>query len=383
MLTKLPVSARNLFCLYKMQFDFVQNSGINNYTSNYSIALGTLELSLYEQMHLFNTLYDNNLNIQPAKHPSLFINSIELAGSKISFSDSISAITIFSDLQNIRPVHLALHKRLISNPSDNLCQYDICENGNNSFLSNFAKSGTTDDVIKPFNTDITDTTRTNYGLWNAVMRLRLKRSDLTDAVSKDSLIKKMRGFTINYSSVPDEETMDVTLACVGECNKQFTGTRDGKTLHGYVSREFLHAFGIPCSSGVYADYESYIHKKTSDRDKYRTNSKSDLSIFSKAFIRLKSGFGAKADVDEIKFDAGPKLQGKNYRKMLEFASYMGENSRYYCKLLEALKNPKSTKDAESIIEKITAINPGNQLLKKDIDKACDSLLRSLKSLPSG
>ena len=28
MLTKLPVSARNLFCLYKMQFDFVQNSGI-------------------------------------------------------------------------------------------------------------------------------------------------------------------------------------------------------------------------------------------------------------------------------------------------------------------------------------------------------------------
>lgn len=372
------ITGPQLYCTLASK---VMNSSINanDFSSNYSVVLGTLEMSLYEQMHLFNALFDNKLVIQPAKHPSLFIKSIKLAGSIIVFSDSIKTISIFNDFQNIRPVHLALHKRLLSNPSDRLSKYDICENGISGILSNFAKSGTTDDVIRPFNADITDTTRTNYGLWNAVMRLRLKRNDLINAIARDSSIKKMKDFHFNYKSVPEEEILDVTLASIGECNKQFTGTRDGKTLHGYVSREFLHAFGVPCSTGVYADYESDLNKKISDREKYHNDSRPNLSIFSKAIIRLKSGLGSKADIDEIRFDAGPKLKGKNYRKMLKFAPYMGEDSKYYCKLVDSLRNPRDSRHAELIIEKITALKPGNQLLKKDIDRACKSLLKSLHS----
>jgi hypothetical protein len=329
-------------------------------------------------MHLFNAMFDNTLTISPAKHPSLFVKSIHLAGSNIAFSDSISTCTIFSDLKNIRPVHLALHKRLVSNPSDRLSGYDICDNSKDNYLSNFAKSGTTDDIIKPFNADITDTTRTNYGLWNAVMRLRLKRDDLRKAVAMDTMIYKIKGVHITYDSVPEEEVLDVTLASIGECNKQFTGERDGKTLHGYVSREFLHAFGVPCSTGIYADYDEELQKETSDKKKYASNGESDLSFFSKALIKLKSGLGPKAAVDEIRFDKGPTLKGKSYRRMLKFAQFMGENSRYYCELLDKLKNPESPGQAQEIIAKITAINPGNQILKRDIERACGSLLESLK-----
>jgi hypothetical protein len=366
--------------LYCALASVVNSSNIDNneYSSNYSTALGTLELSLYEQMHLFNALFDNTLTIAPAKHPSLFVKSIQLAGSNIMFSDSISTCTIFSDLKNVRPVHLALHKRLISNPFDSLYQYDICDDGNSNYLSNFGKSGTTDDVIRPFNADITDTTKTNYGLWNAVMRLQLKRDDLRRTVANDTMIKKIKGLHIAYDSVPEVEMLDVTLASIGECNKQFTGERDGKTLHGYVSRELLHAFGVPCTTGIYADYDEELQRETSDRKKYASNDESDLSFFSKALIKLKSGLGSKAAVDEIRFDEGPKLKGKSYRRMLKFGQYMGENSRYYCDLLDKLKDPGSPERAEAIIAKITEIHPGNQILKRDIDRACTSLLESLK-----
>jgi hypothetical protein len=64
--------------------------------------------------------------------------------------------------------------------------------------------------------------------------------------------------------------------------------------------------------------------------------------------------------------------------MLKFAQFMGENSRYYCELLDKLKNPESPGQAQEIIAKITAINPGNQILKRDIERACGSLLESLK-----
>lgn len=356
------------------------NIDYKNYYYNYSVVLGTLEMSLYNQMHLFNALYDNKLTTAPAKHPSLFVKNIKLAENNIAFSDSISTFTIFSDLKNIQPVHLALHKRLISNRSDRLGKFDICKDENDTFLSNFGKSGTTDDIIRPFNADITDTTRTNYGLWNAVMRLRLKREDLIKAVAKDTTMKKIKNYHFSYNSVPEEELLDVTLASVGECNKNFTGERDGKTLHGYVSREFLHAFGASCSTGFYTDYEKELQVETSDSKKYSSNDKSDLSFFSKAILRIKSGWGSKANINEIKFDKGLHLKDKSYRTMLNFAIFMGKNSSYYCDLLDRLKNPGSVKEAKAIIAEIKAILPNNKILKRDIDNACESLLKSLDAM---
>ena len=70
---------------------------------NYSIALGTLEISLYEQMHLFNALYNNALVVYPAGHPSLFVKSVQLAGNEVLFTDSIQTRTLFSDLRNDHP----------------------------------------------------------------------------------------------------------------------------------------------------------------------------------------------------------------------------------------------------------------------------------------
>ena len=106
--------------------------------------------------------------------------------------------------------------------------------------SNFAKSGTSDDVIKPFDAPPNSTRRTNYGIWNAVIRIDLA--------------------ALSGQGPPDIH--DVTVACIGECNYQFTGPRDGKTLHRFLTAALLKKAGIPCANGFYSQYESYIRHIT-------------------------------------------------------------------------------------------------------------------------
>ncbi len=360
---------------------------IRKHSRNYSVALGTLELSLYEQMHLFNILYNNKVAVSPQKHPSLFIKRIRFGGKPFEFVDKdIEHIQVFSDSERLKPVHLALHKRLISNPADGLSKYDHC--GDQGVLSNYAKSGTTDDIIRPFDADITDDRRTNYGLWNAVLRLRLKRDDLRKAVLADSLAKTYKNLHIRYDSVDAARDLDVTLACFGECNEHYTGARDGKTLHGYVSRELLHAFGIACGEGFYAGYEQKLIEETSDKDKYAgTDEESDLSFLSRALIKIRTGVGSEAEPGEIKFEearwgTGIRLKGENYRMMLKFAQYMGDNARYYRDLIKQLRKPGNIQEAESIITQIDSIKVNNRILMRDLEKACTSLRESLKDFGS-
>src|SRR5690606_23450547 len=81
--------------------------------SMYSVALGTLEMNLYEQMHLFNSLYNNDLIERPADHPSLVIDQIILNGNNVPINDTVRRFHPFSDINNLRPTYLGLHKRLV------------------------------------------------------------------------------------------------------------------------------------------------------------------------------------------------------------------------------------------------------------------------------
>lgn len=223
--------------------------------SLYSIALGTLEMNLYEQMHLFNSLYNNDIIEQPATHPSLAISQITLNGDAVKINDTIKRYHPFADINNIRPALLGMHKRLISNRYDGLTEYDVSYLNSfttpepvNKFdpdyliidepLSNFAKSGTTDDVIRPFNVGAESKKRTNYGLWNAVIRIDFSR---------------LKGFG-------EPDIRDITIACVGECNTKFTGERDGKTLHKFVSQGLLKIAGVKAPGGFFSQYEQYLKK---------------------------------------------------------------------------------------------------------------------------
>jgi len=228
--------------------------------SLYSIGLGTLELTLYEQAHLFNALYNNDLIVNPARHPSLVLEDIVLNGTSIPVSDldTVTRCHPFSDINNLRPVYLGMHKRLTSNAADGLSGYDIEYAGDMAAqavrefdeaayaiegpLSNYAKSGTTDDVLRPFNVDVTSEKRTNYGLWNATIRIDLSK----------------------LSGEEEPEIRDITIACIGECNYAYTGERDGKTLHKFVSRGLLQKAGIAVSDGFYRRYEAYLRAVTPD-----------------------------------------------------------------------------------------------------------------------
>lgn len=239
---------------------FGKRVGISD--SLYSIALGTLELTLLEQAHIFNMLHGNNLIERPADHPSLVIDSITMQGRVFTLADNDTVMRYhpFSDLNTIRPALLGLHKRLTGSPADGLQGYDIAYDAANSgstsadsafdvnaflvddALSNIAKSGTTDDVLRPFNADVTTKKRTNYGLWNATIRIDLSK----------------------FSNDPEPDIRDVTLACIAECNEAYTGARDGKSLHKYVSRDLLKTGGIPQEQGFFGLYEEYIQRMTPD-----------------------------------------------------------------------------------------------------------------------
>ena len=222
--------------------------------SMYSVGLGTLELTLLEQLHVYNMLYNNDLIERPADHPSLVVESIILNGDSVAIDDTVRHFHPFSDVNNLRPTWLGMHKRLVSNPTDGLREFDVSDTllwlnapsigtFNNQTLTvsgpvaNYAKSGTSDDVIRPFNVGNESDKRANYGLWNAVLRLDFMR------LSNDSA---------------DAGIHDITLACVGECNQKFTGERDGKSLHKFVSIGLLKKAGVPVDNGFFNRYEAYL-----------------------------------------------------------------------------------------------------------------------------
>ncbi|MFP4165266.1 MAG: transglycosylase domain-containing protein [Chitinispirillaceae bacterium] len=224
----------------------------------YSVALGTLEMSLYEQMHMFNILYNNDLIEKPSDHPSLVIESVHLNGKPVALNDTIRRYHPFSDINNIRPTLLATHNRLVGHTWEGLRDYDITFQSDTSDpiytseefdedafylddpLANFGKSGTTDDILRPFNVDAVSDKRTNYCLWNAVLRLDLSR----------------------MAGGGESEVRDVTIACVGEGNRKYTGSRDGKSMHKYLTAGLLRNAGIKAANGYYTQYENYLRRVT-------------------------------------------------------------------------------------------------------------------------
>lgn len=228
--------------------------------SMYSAALGTLELTLYEQMHLFNVLHDNDLIENPADHPSLVIENILLNGDTVQMADTIKRYHPFASCASLRPTYLGMHKRL-AGPLDGLGMYDIPAAGDSakaeandaeddnlmpvSGASNYAKSGTTDDVIQFYEAGSRAAKKTNYGLWNATIRIDLSK--------------------LSGDQTPD--IRDITISCIGECIERYTGPRDGKTLHKFVSTNLLKKAGAPCANGFYGQYESYIKRITPDNVK--------------------------------------------------------------------------------------------------------------------
>lgn len=227
--------------------------------SLYSVALGTLELTLYEQMHLFNVLYNNDLIERPADHPSLILDNIVLNGDTVVMNDTIKRCHPFADLNNLRPTYLGLHKRLVVN--DGLDAYDIPVAADTAGLEQkdafdratlplegpatyLAKSGTTDDVIKPFDMAAKSGKKTNYGMWNAVLRVDLSRL----APGKN-----------------EPDVRDITVACIGECNEKYTGVRDGKTLHKFLTKDLMLRAGVQSPNGFFTRYEAYL-KRTTPKD---------------------------------------------------------------------------------------------------------------------
>jgi hypothetical protein len=226
--------------------------------SMYSVALGAFEMSLYEQMHLFNILYNNELIERPGERNSLVIASIELNGRPVALNDTLRRYHPFTDINNVRPTLLGLHNRLATR-AEGLADFDIAYTPDLSDpayssarfdpdafyidepLANFAKSGTSDDIIRPFNVDASSPRRTNYCMWNAVLRIDMGKLP---------------------ESGGSREIRDITIASVGEGNLHYTGPRDGKSLHRFLTTGLLRTAGIRAPRGFFTQYEEYLKRVT-------------------------------------------------------------------------------------------------------------------------
>lgn len=202
----------------------------------YSVALGTLELTLLEQIHLYNLFHGNKLIQNPKENPSLFIDEIILHDETFHPRDIDTVVTVrlFSDLEKIAPSALAMHNRL-AGKYDGLSKFDIqgeieWPNLPTSY-SNIAKSGTADDIIQSYNNP---SKKTNYCLWNAVLRIDFGKFGSANGIG------------------------DITVACVGEGNEKNTGPADGKSMHKYLTAGLLKIGGLPQSNGFYKNYDDYL-----------------------------------------------------------------------------------------------------------------------------
>lgn len=209
----------------------IAGANVDNFSDlTYSAALGTLELTLLEQIHLFNLFHENAIIQNPKEHPSLFIDEIIMRDEVLipRKFDAIVKVRPFSDLAKIAPSALGMHNRLCGF-YDGLSSFDISDD---AVFSNIAKSGTSDDILRPFDAK-NNAEKTNYCLWNAIIRVDLSK----------------------FGSV--NEVTDITIACVGEGNKKYTGATDGKSMHKYITSGLLKKGGIAVKeNGFYKNYES-------------------------------------------------------------------------------------------------------------------------------
>ena len=336
---------------------------------NYSYALGTLELSTLEQAYLFNSFYQGTLINKPATHPSLAILSVVLGNDTIEIKDSVKSVQLFNNIDNIRPVKLALFKRFTSNPADNFTRFDLCYSEkrrklipNTSPLVNFAKSGTTDDIIRPFNWDMTNNVKTNYGIWDGIFRVNLPE-------------KELNNLDPNHSHF--NNTVDITVISVGECNRKYTGLPYGKVLHAPITNTIMNTYGQRgCYPGFYTKYEEEIIADTPRDVLYPNEKKNFNTIFSSFFHKQLPNY------DQLSYSKRRgkyKLTKDSYKKLLQLQDSMGVYSTKYktiVKSMHRLKNISSCKIDIKMLEDVlgennnspTELETAIKALKKDINR---------------
>lgn len=334
----------------------------------YSVALGTLEMTLLQQMHLFNSLYNCNIIENPKEEPSLFIKSITISNKELDFDKTLKKVQVFSNYNNIRPSLLGLHKRLTGNKWDRLKSFDNHIDSTNGIenkfktlkpLSNFAKSGTTDDVIIPYNCDFNSKVKTNYCIWNAIIKINLN----------DSL----------------ENYKDITIACIGEGNKKNTGYRDGKSLHKFLSKALLKKYGQKIDSGYFQNYENFIIENTPDSIKFKNpfhnpNLDSSLLYTIDSLINIETLNSDSINIIEKKFLKGIKISIIEFQKLIIYAKYMGLDASNYAELLNKISNFQNKKDFNNNFKLLKDINIKNKYLKNKINKHYKRIDKELKNI---
>jgi len=315
------------------------------------------------------------------------VKSVWVSDRKIDFANDIARVTVFEDFDRLRPVHLALHKRLLSNPADGLSGFDLaCDSARIRHYdfsgidrpSHFAKSGTTDPVLRPYDADLTSAKRTNYGLWNAVLRLHLSREDVPDS---------LWGVPVSPPKSMAPETLDVTVACVGECHKN-TGAPEGKVLHKFLTNGLLRNFGLVCQGpGYYRVYEQSLLESTPDSillaNPYEPEgmNRSEIRRIQNKTRTLERGA---AGLEQVRFKKrflfGFGLDRKAELRLLRLAPYMGAASQNYLSILEDLGRAGNPSQARAQIKKLAGFQPPNRYSREELDIILEALERSLSEM---
>ena len=321
-------------------------------------------------------MYNNQIIRKPAMHPSLVLKKVLFSSKVFSIEDTITRVTPFEDINRIEPVKLALFKRFTSNGYDKMTRFSPCaiEGKRGGFtpaeypLANYAKSGTTDDVLRPYNSDPALKESTAYGIWDGTFSLKLKG-------------KELKAYLPQGTPLPKDEDIVITLASVGETNRKNTGTPDGKSLHKYLSIALMRHYGkVGCGGdGYYQKLEQEIIEDTPRKVRFweMESDDSDDGFFKKLFKR------APRDSDKMFFKKrfrGIRIDKASLQTLREFVGNIGEQEQLYGEILGALEHAKKKDDALKALDSLSQIEATNRIVAEELKKAESALRKSLEEL---
>ncbi len=196
----------------------------------YSSVTSDMELTLLEQMHLFNILYRGELIENPRNTLSLFLESITLQGTTFNIGTMYpsESYELFADRKSLRPVQLGLFETFNNTSSTSYSQLSACPDSVNLWArlfnpTNFCSIGSSDPHV-PYSYDrLAPSNSIRWGIQNSIVSINASR--------------------ISGDSIPDP--MNLTIGAVGEWRKGMVPSagKNGVEQHRFLSTRLVQQYG--------------------------------------------------------------------------------------------------------------------------------------------
>jgi len=172
------------------------------------------------------------------------------------------------------------------------------------------------------------------------------------------------------------------MACIGEGNRQKTGSPDGKSLHKYLTQRLLQAYGQKVDHGFFKRYEAYLVASTPDSVKFH-NPYEPPNLDSTQLAKMDSlktadlSEDAASKVIEKRLLKGVRITESHVNELLVLSRHMGKQASRYFDTVAGLGEYKDIKAHRKGLMALKKMAPPNRYLRKALTDRLEGLLKQL------